>query len=124
MLHNSNIGRSDLANSRKEDFPRIQDRQVQGRRCFHPDPSDDYLSKRKKVRTDLKRIDLRALHPLDIVMLKTGRLNARDKQEIEICVTRFKLTKQQVKKRAEEVRYAGNEEVYSSNLDYVLTQFG
>lgn len=84
---------------------------------------NDYLSKSKKVRTDLKRIDLRALQPLDIVASKMGRLNARDKQDIETCITRFKLTKQQVKKRAGEVQYAGNEEVYNSNLDYVLTHF-
>lgn len=84
---------------------------------------DDYLSKSKKVRTGLKKIDLRALHPLDIVASKIGRLDARDKQDIETCITKFKLTKRQVKKRAGEVQYAGNEEIYNNNLDYVLRYF-
>lgn len=81
---------------------------------------DDYLLKSKKVPTSLKNIDLRALHPLDIVASKIGRLNTRDKQDIEMCIKKFKLTRRQVKKRALQVRYAGNEDVYNSNLDYVL----
>lgn len=84
---------------------------------------DDYLQKSKKISTKLKNIDLRALHPLDIVASKIGRLDERDKQDIETCIRKFRLTKNQVKERAEGVRYAGNEDVYNINLRYVLDNF-
>ena len=49
--------------------------------------------------------------------------NERDKQDIETCTIKFKLTKNQVNSRAKKVQYAGNEDVYSSNLKYVLENF-
>ena len=84
---------------------------------------DDYLKRSIAVRTKLKRIDLRALHPVDIVVTKIGRLNERDAQDIEACIRRFKLKKSQIAKRAKTVQYAGNEMVYATNLEYVLKSF-
>src|SRR3989338_6081391 len=43
---------------------------------------DDYLKKSILIKTKLKNIDLRALHPVDIVVTKIGRLDSRDKQDI------------------------------------------
>lgn len=84
---------------------------------------EDYLTRSITVKTKLKRIDLRALHPIDIVVTKIGRLNERDTQDIELCIRKFKLKKGQISKRAKMVQYAGNGMVYANNLEYVLKSF-
>ena len=43
---------------------------------------DDYLEKSKKIQ-EYSHIILKALHPLDTVVTKIGRLNQRDIQDIE-----------------------------------------
>ncbi len=65
-------------------------------------------------------INLLALHPLDIVVTKIGRLDDRDIQDIRACIMEFDLTREQVKERASMVEYTGNEENYRYNLKYVL----
>lgn len=80
---------------------------------------DDYL-KRSIAIKKMKRIHLRALHPADIVVTKIGRLDPRDKQDIKTCIKKFKLTKNQIAKRAKQVEYVGREENYEINLKYVL----
>ncbi|AFU57892.1 hypothetical protein Ngar_c09500 [Candidatus Nitrososphaera gargensis Ga9.2] len=84
---------------------------------------DDYLKNSIPIKTKLKKTDLRALHPVDIVATKIGRLNERDIQDIESCIKKFKLKKSQISKRAKMVQYAGNEMVYENNLQYVLKGF-
>ena len=84
---------------------------------------DDYLKKSIAITTKLKRINLKALHPVDIVVSKIGRLNERDIQDIQDCIRKFKLRKSQIAKRAGAVQYAGNERVYADNLAYVLVSF-
>lgn len=54
---------------------------------------------------------------------KIGRLNERDLQDIEWCIKKFRLRKNQIAKRAGMVQYAGNEMVYQTNLEYVQKQF-
>ena len=71
----------------------------------------------------LKNIELKALHPVDIVVTKIGRLDERDKQDIEACIKRYKLTKSQVTRRAKQIEYVGKEENYRTNLQYVLSKF-
>ena len=66
------------------------------------------------------KINLLALHPLDIVATKIGRLDGRDIQDIEACIKGFSLTREQIRKRANMVEYAGREENYRHNLEYVL----
>ena len=84
---------------------------------------DDYLKKSKRIRTNLRNIDLRALHPIDIVATKIGRLDEWDKQDIETCIRKFHLSKNRIDKRSREVQYAGNEDMYNSNWEYVLENF-
>lgn len=84
---------------------------------------DDYLEKSIAVRTGLKKVQLKALHPLDIVVTKIGRLNERDLQDVEACVKKFRLKKSQIEKRARKVQYVGNERVYELNLQHVLKRF-
>jgi hypothetical protein len=83
---------------------------------------DDYLRKSSDIRK-LKRIRLKALSPLDIVVTKIGRLDDRDKQDIEACIERFKLRKSQIEKRAWQVQYVGRQANYEINLKYVLKNF-
>lgn len=84
---------------------------------------DDYLKRSKPIKTRLKKMELRALDPIDIVVTKIARLDNRDKQDIESCVMKFKLKKERIEKRAEEIGYAGNDKVFKSNLQKVLRKF-
>ena len=84
---------------------------------------DDYLEKSKLIETDLKNIDLRTLHPVDIIITKIARLDGRDEQDIESCITKFQITRKQIEQRARSVGYAGNDMVFSYNLETVLRKF-
>jgi len=83
----------------------------------------DYAGKCIDVKTSLENIKLYALHPLDIVVTKIGRLNERDLQDIRACIEKFGLTKGQIEKRANLVEYTGREENYRINLQHVLGKF-
>jgi ABC-type phosphate transport system auxiliary subunit len=84
---------------------------------------DDYLKKSIKIKTNLKNIRLRALHPIDIVITKIGRLDERDLQDIKECIEKFKLTKDQIKSRSKHVEYVGHEDSYKINLEYLMKKF-
>lgn len=83
----------------------------------------DYLEKSIPIKTKLKNIKLKALNPLDIVVAKMGRLDERDLHDIKACIKKFKLTKNQIKKRAKDVEYVGREENYKINLQHVMKTF-
>ena len=83
---------------------------------------DDCIKKSVPIRKT-KNIDLRALRPVDIVVTKIGRLEPKDKQDIESCIRRFHLTKREIARRAKDVEYVGREENYRINLTYVLDNF-
>lgn len=90
---------------------------------FSQDLPEDYLTKSKLVRTKMKNMKLKTLDPLDIIVTKIGRLNARDKEDIATCIKKFKITKMQIKKRAKQVVYVGREENYEINLNHVMRTF-
>lgn len=81
---------------------------------------EDYVEKRIPVKTTFKKIRLYALHPLDIVATKIGRLNDRDIEDVKACIKKQRLTPENIKSRATKVEYIGNEENYRANLKYVL----
>lgn len=81
---------------------------------------DDYVEKRIPVETSYRNIRLYTLHPLDIVVTKIGRLNDRDIEDIKACIRKQRLTCEQIRLRAMEVEYVGNEKNYEINLKYVL----
>lgn len=91
-------------------------------RCFMMLP-EDYMKKSKPIRTKLKNIQLRALDPVDIVVTKITRLDGRDEQDIESCIKKFKLKKNQIKKRAAQLGYAANDKVFQNNLEIVVENF-
>jgi hypothetical protein len=82
----------------------------------------DYLAKSRRVRK-LGNIDLRALHPLDIVVTKIGRLDERDIQDIQACIRTFGLLKSDVKKRASQIEYLGNVEDFKYHVRLTLHRF-
>ncbi|MGI0088303.1 MAG: DUF6036 family nucleotidyltransferase [Nitrosotalea sp.] len=84
---------------------------------------EDYLKRSKLIKTRLKNIELRALHPVDIIVTKIGRLDGRDEQDIEACIKKFKIKKNQIAKRACQMGYAANDKVFQNHLQIVLKKF-
>ncbi|MFA5896651.1 MAG: DUF6036 family nucleotidyltransferase [Thermoplasmata archaeon] len=82
----------------------------------------DYLERSLPIR-HLRHIDLRALHPVDIVVTKIGRLDERDIQDITACIRTFRLTKDVILERARQVTYVGREANYKANLRHVIGRF-
>jgi hypothetical protein len=84
----------------------------------------DYLEKSIKIR-DFGHISLRALQPVDIVVTKIGRLNARDMQDIEACIQKANVSEAEIRERALLVvkTYVGPEEDYLYHLNLVLDKF-
>lgn len=81
---------------------------------------DDYERIAIRINAGFEKVKLFALHPLDIVVTKIGRLNDRDVEDIKICIGKYGLTRAQVGQRGEAVEEAGNDMVYRENLEYVL----
>lgn len=83
----------------------------------------DYMKRSKPVKTRLKKIELRTMHPVDIVVTKIGRLDKRDKQDIESCMKKFKITKSQVVKRANQMEASRHDKTFQKNLKSFLKRF-
>jgi hypothetical protein len=81
---------------------------------------DDYLKSCIPISAGLARIDLRALHPLDIVVTRIDKLRESDMRYIKACIKQFKLSKNQISKRARSLRRVGNENKFETNLEYIL----
>ena len=83
---------------------------------------DDYVEKSKMV-LELKNISLKVLHPVDIVITKTARLNARDEEDIR-AIVKF-VDKVELLKRFDQVvdTYVGREEDYRQNFRYVVDRY-
>jgi len=84
-----------------------------------PEDYKDIASVIKKM----KNIILKALAPVDIIITKAARFNARDEQDIQSLVPSVK--KEELKTRFEQVvdTYAGNEEEYRYHMDIVFRRF-
>jgi hypothetical protein len=82
----------------------------------------DYLG-RSRLIADMQLVELRALHPVDIVVTKIGRMDERDIEDIGRCIVECNLTRDEIIRRARQVQYVGNERVWSDNLEYVLNRF-
>ena len=83
----------------------------------------DYLKRSKLVKTKLKKMELRALHPVDVVVTKIGRLDERDEQDIESCMKKFKITKSGVVKRANQMEASRHDKIFKKNLKAFLKKF-
>ncbi len=83
---------------------------------------NDYLERSTEI-ANFNKISLRALYPVDIVVTKIGRLNPRDIQDIESCISRCKIKKEDILKRASEMIYVGREEDYKYHLQWTTQKF-
>lgn len=79
----------------------------------------DYLPRSRRI-VLLAPIELRALHPVDVVVTKLGRYDDRDQEDILAVVRKFRVRPEAIEARAAQVGYAGNEEVYRANLGHLL----
>ena len=84
---------------------------------------EDYLERSIAIKTGLNKIRLSALHPVDIVVTKAGRLNERDLEDIASCIEKFKITKEQIEERSSEVEYVGREENYRDSIREIIRRF-
>ncbi len=85
---------------------------------------NDYLENSIKIK-EFSHISLRALQPVDIIVTKIGRLNARDMQDIEACIQKAKVSEAKIRERALLVvqTYVGPEEEYIYHLNLMLDKF-
>jgi hypothetical protein len=54
---------------------------------------------------------------------KIARLNKRDLQDIEACITQSKVTSDEILERIQEVGYAGGEQNFEINTSSVILKF-
>jgi len=82
----------------------------------------DYLEKSISIKTNLARIDLRALSLVDIILTKIARYNERDEDDISAIVAKNKVNKEELERRFKLVRdsYAGNVKDYDYYFRLVL----
>lgn len=79
----------------------------------------DCLGKSRRIKR-MRKIEPRALAPVDVVVTKMGRLDEQDLDDIKACAQRFRLGKRAIVRRAKRVEYAGNRKIFDSNLETVL----
>lgn len=82
----------------------------------------DYKEKSKEIRV-MKNVILKALDPVDIIITKAARFNARDSEDIEALAKH--VNKKELAERFEKVigSYAGNEEDYKYHMNLILKKF-
>jgi len=89
---------------------------------FSEQLSADYAEKSKEI-LNLNSLSLKALSPVDIVITKAARLNARDEEDIR-ALSKY-VDKEELIRRFESVvnSYSGKEEDYRHHLRVVLKRF-
>ena len=82
----------------------------------------DYFEKSKEI-VKMKNIALNALNPIDIIITKAARFNARDEEDIGALSKH--VDKNELVKRFNEVlkSYSGKEEDYKYHLSIILKRF-
>ncbi|MFZ7136988.1 MAG: hypothetical protein ACOWW1_01005 [archaeon] len=72
---------------------------------------------------EYENIELLALNPVDIIVTKIGRSNDRDLQDIQMCITKTNLSKEEIITRGKLTEYVGNRENYDNNLNIIIRRF-
>lgn len=65
---------------------------------------DDYDKLAGSFKNGLKHIELKLLHPIDIIVTKSARLNERDKEDIAVLIKKKKIKKEKLVERFKEVK--------------------
>lgn len=83
---------------------------------------DDYIDKSKEI-IKMKNITLKALNPVDIIITKTARLNARDEEDISV-LSKY-VDKEELVNRFDDVvkTFAGKEKDFRYHFDIILKRF-
>ena len=116
-----------LSNEDKELFKKVLDNKfkvdifVDGY-IFSEQLPEDFIDKAKEI-TKMKNITLKTLSPVDIVITKTARFNARDEEDIK-SLARY-VDKEELLTRFEQVvdTYSGSEKNYRMNFEIVIKRF-
>ena len=70
-----------------------------------------------------KTLILGALDPVGVTITKIAKLDGRNVQDIEPCITNFQITQKQVERRTKDMNYAGDNYILVSNLKTMLGKF-
>ena len=83
---------------------------------------NDYGEKSKEI-LPMENITLKALSPVDIVITKAARFNARDEEDIK-AISKY-VKKEELVRRFEDVvdSYAGDERDYRRHIEIILKRF-
>lgn len=101
--------------------PGFQVDRYHGGMVFTTSLPEDYLKRGKPVqKTGLKKIKLVTLHPVDIIVTKIARLDKRDEQDIYSCMKKFKITKNQVVRRASRIPSLVHDKAFQTNMKNFL----
>lgn len=84
---------------------------------------DDYLKNSIPIAFDANNIELRTISPVDIIVTKIARLNERDQQDIEMCISKFDVKKDEIIERAKQIEYVGNDQAYDANLSMTINTY-
>ncbi len=116
-----------LKSEEKKDFAKASDKKFKvdiftDGYIFSEQLPADYSEKSKEI-IRMKNIDLKALDPIDIIITKAARFNARDEEDIE-ALSKY-ADKDELLKRFNEVlkSYSGKEEHYAYHMEIVIKRF-
>lgn len=84
-------------------------------------PDDHIILSKEYKDARFKNIKLKTLHPMDIIITKAARYNARDEEDIATLAKKVKIDKNSLVKRFEEiaVTYAGSETNFRHNFNVI-----
>jgi hypothetical protein len=85
----------------------------------------DYIEKSNKVETGLKKIELKALSPVDIIITKAARYNERDEEDISTLFKVVPISKDELVRRFKEVvdTYSGRKKDYEYHFNLIIRRF-
>ena len=111
----------------KKDFEKVLDKKFKvdiftDGYIFSEQLPSDYVENSKEI-VKMKNITLKALNPVDIIITKAARFNARDEEDIK-ALSKY-ADKNELVKRFNEVlkSYSGKEEDYKYHIKIILKRF-
>lgn len=86
---------------------------------------DDYIKMSRPFKSNLTNIELKLLHPIDIIITKTARLNERDKEDISALIRKKKIKKQKLINRFNKIKqsYPASDKILKYNFNWMLREF-
>lgn len=116
-----------IKSEEKKDFEKVLDKKFKvdiftDGYIFSEQLPADYSGKSKEIMR-MKRITLKALNPVDIIITKAARFNARDEEDIE-ALSKY-ADKDELVRRFDDVvkSYSGKEEDYKYHIEIILKRF-